>query len=85
MALFFRDLERTVSVTLPTTKQLFYHESIHRKKVAFHHYPAFHVSYADFVVPLVKGMQEQQKQIEAQQQRIAELEKMLKEIKEKIR
>jgi len=37
------------------------------------------------VVPLVKGMQEQQKQIEAQQQRIAELEKMLKEIKEKIR
>jgi hypothetical protein len=37
------------------------------------------------VVPLVKGMQEQQKQIEARQQRIAELEKMLKEIKEKIR
>jgi len=30
-------------------------------------------------------MQEQQKQIEARQQRIAELEKMLKEIKEKIR
>lgn len=41
--------------------------------------------YAEFVVPLVKGMQEQQKQIEEQQQRIAELEKMLKEIKEKIR
>jgi hypothetical protein len=41
--------------------------------------------YAEFVVPLVKGMQEQQQMIEAQNNRIAILEKELKELKEKIK
>ncbi|MFO7932528.1 MAG: tail fiber domain-containing protein [Bacteroidales bacterium] len=33
----------------------------------------YHLSYAEFVVPLVKAIQEQQKQIEKQQQQIEQL------------
>ena len=39
--------------------------------------------YAGFVVPLVKGMQEQQVMIESQQKRIDELEKLVKQLIEK--
>ena len=40
----------------------------------------YSIAYSQFVVPLVKGMQEQQKMIEAQQQEIDELKKMLKDL-----
>ena len=39
--------------------------------------------YAKFVVPLVKGIQEQQVMIESQQKRIDELEKLVKQLIEK--
>ena len=41
--------------------------------------------YAEFVVPLVKGMQEQQAIIEEQNKRIEKLERLLKEFSEKIK
>lgn len=41
--------------------------------------------YAEFVVPLVKGMQEQQAIIEDQNKRIERLEKMVKELSERIK
>ena len=41
--------------------------------------------YAEFVVPLVKGMQEQQVIIENQNKRIENLEKMVKELNEKLK
>lgn len=40
----------------------------------------YSIAYSQFVVPLVKGMQEQQKMIEAQQQEIDELKKILKDL-----
>jgi hypothetical protein len=41
--------------------------------------------YAEFVVPLVKGMQEQQAIIEDQNKRIERLEKMVKELSDKLK
>lgn len=40
----------------------------------------YSIAYSQFVVPLVKGMQEQQKMIETQQGEIDELKKMVKEL-----
>ncbi|NPA33796.1 MAG: hypothetical protein GXO48_02575 [Chlorobi bacterium] len=42
---------------------------------------AYSISYADFVVPLVKAIQEQQQLIEQRKQLIAENEKLLKELR----
>jgi predicted DNA-binding ArsR family transcriptional regulator len=39
------------------------------------------VSYSSLVVPLVKGMQEQQKIIESQNQKIDQLQKQIDELK----
>ena len=39
--------------------------------------------YTEFVVPLVKGMQEKQVMIESQQKKIDELEKLVKQLIEK--
>lgn len=40
----------------------------------------YSIAYSQFVVPLVKGMQEQQKMIDQQQQEIDELKKLVKEL-----
>ncbi len=42
----------------------------------------FGLRYAEFVVPLVKGMQEQQQMIEAQQKEINELKAIVKSLSE---
>ena len=46
---------------------------------------AYGLSYSQFVVPLVKAMQEQQAIIEKQQKQIDELVKELQQLKEKIK
>ena len=41
----------------------------------------YSLSYADFVVPLVKGMQEQQKMIEEFQKQIADMQAQINKLK----